>query len=95
MAKTQSEVWRFNGLTIERIEGAKLGERMVTLPGGQRWSREGHSLTDQYGSSEAEVVKMIEHRANRQLGHAKRMAAEAESAIAECARVLAKGRTAG
>lgn len=86
--KNRGEVWSFNGAKLQRIEGAKLGERMVTMPSGQRWSREGHGLTDQYAPSEAEAARMIEPYARRQVAWAKKSLAEAEAAVAECARVL-------
>ena len=73
---------------IERLEGAKLGAKMVTLPDGQRTARTSYGAIESYYATAAELATAVRPAALRELAEAEKRVAGMQQLIAQCDAVL-------
>ena len=72
---------------IVKIEGARLGATMVTLPGGQRWARDGYGISS-YHSTEMEAATAFMRTVPDMLRHLRQQVETYESVLEDCERVF-------
>jgi hypothetical protein len=92
MAKTKTptgEVWGMHGGKLHLFTDVRIGESMLTFPGGQRRAKGGHG-TDGYYASEREAAAAMIESARWQLEYHRERLAGLTSMVADCERALAE-----
>lgn len=87
-AKTPTvSVWCVRGGRITEVTGCRLGKEMVTLPGGQRWARNGHGIEGYY-ESELAAAQAIKKSLPSLIKHYRERLDTYELVNADCDRIL-------